>query len=195
MREFTETVKAALRALNATNAEYAIIGGLVAILYGRPRTTTDVDIIINFDKTHPETIGNSLRKEGFDVTLADIQKALTEKSHFTVFDAKSPYRLDVQGVYNPLDEARFNGRRKSALFGEQVWVESPEDLIIAKLVYGSPQDLEDDLAILIRQKSKLDINYLKRQATKNKVTSKLRKLLESIEEPQPKRGPLHKQKT
>jgi hypothetical protein len=191
MRDFTETVKAAVRALNATNAEYAIIGGLVAILYGRPRTTTGVDMIINFDKTDPEKIQNSLREEGFDVTLADIQKALTEKSHFTVFDTQSPYRLDVQGVYNTLDEASFKGRRKSTLFGEQAWVESPEDLIIAKLVYGSPQDLEDDLAILIRQKPKLDIDYLKRQAAKNKVTSKLGELLESTEEPQPKRRHLH----
>jgi len=186
MRDFKETVKAALRGLNAANAEYAIIGGLAAILYGRPRTTTDVDIIINFDKTDPEKTGDSLREEGFDASLADIQEALTERSHFTVFDTKSPYRLDVQGVYNPLDEASFKGRRKGVLFGEQAWVESPEDLIIAKLVYGSLQDLEDALAILIRQKPRLDFNYLKGQAAKNKVSSKLRKLMESVEEPHPK---------
>jgi len=72
------------------------------------------------------------------------------------------------------------------LFGEEAWIESPEDLIIAKLVYGSSQDLEDNLAILIRQKSKLNTDYLRRQATKNKVSSKLRKLFESIAEPNPK---------
>jgi hypothetical protein len=186
MRDFTETVKAALRALKNSNAEYVIVGGLIAILYGRPRTTTDVDIIINFDKTDLVKIDSSLRKEGFDVSLADIRNALAERSHFTVFDKESPYRLDVQGVYSPLDEASFRGRRKGALFGEEAWVESPEDLIIAKLVYGSQQDLEDDLAILIQRRSRLDFNYLTQQAAKNKVSSKLRRLLESIEEPHSK---------
>jgi hypothetical protein len=177
MRDFTETVKAALRALNSVNAEYAIVGGLVAIFYGRPRTTTDVDIIIDFGKTDPVKTGDSLRKEDFEVQQTDIQKALSERSHFTVFDRKSPYRLDIQGVYNNLDEASLGGRRKSELFGERAWIESPEDLIIAKLVYGSSQDLEDALAILIRQKPALNMTYLVGQPAKNKVSSKLRKTL------------------
>jgi uncharacterized protein (DUF1330 family) len=182
MRDFTETVKAAIRALNSAGAEYVIVGGLVAIFYGRPRTTTDVDIIIDFDRTDPRKLGDSLKKESFDATLAEIQKALAEGSHFTVFDTQSPYRLDVQGVYKGLDEASFGRRRKGVLFGELAWIESPEDLIIAKLVYGSQQDLEDDLAILIRQKSRLDVDYLDRQAEKNKVSTTLKKLLKSVEE-------------
>jgi hypothetical protein len=183
MRDFIETVKAALEALESADAQYALIGGLAAILYGRPRTTTDIDIIINFDETDPVKTGESFRKEGFEVRETDIQEALTERSRFTVFDAKSPYRLDIQGIYNALDMASFKRRRKDMVFGIRTWVESPEDLIIAKLVYGSSQDLEDDIAILIRQKSRLNTEYLRRQAAKNKVSSKLTKLLESIEEP------------
>jgi hypothetical protein len=181
MRDFEETVKAALRALNSAEAEYAIIGGLVAIFYGRPRTTSDIDIIVDFSKADSKRIERSLRKEGFEVSQSDIQRALAEKSHFTVFDAKSPYRLDIQGVYNALDESSFRGRRRSILFGEQAWVESPEDLIVAKLVYGSSQDLEDGLAIMIRQGPNLNGKYLGRQAAKNKVSSKLRKLIELTE--------------
>jgi hypothetical protein len=52
MRDFTETVKAALKALNAAKAQYAIIGGLASILYGRPRTTTDIDIMIKIGRAH-----------------------------------------------------------------------------------------------------------------------------------------------
>jgi hypothetical protein len=195
MRDFTETVKATLRALNSANAEYVIVGGLVAIFYGRPRTTTDVDIIIDFDKTDPVKTGDSLKKEDFEVHQTDIQKALSERSHFTVFDKKSPYRLDVQGVYNNLDKASFGGRRKSELFEEPAWIESPEDLIIAKLVYGSSQDLEDALAILIRQKPTLNMTYLMGQAAKHKVSSKLTKLFDSVEELRPKRRTFRRHET
>ncbi|WXG44653.1 MAG: hypothetical protein WED04_11570 [Promethearchaeati archaeon SRVP18_Atabeyarchaeia-1] len=181
MRKFTETVKAALRALNAANAEYVVVGGLAAIFYGRPRTTSDVDIIIDFAKTDHLRVADSLKREGFEVTLREIQQAISERNHFTVFDRESPYRLDIQGVYKALDEASLNGRRKRDLFGEQAWIESPEDLVVAKLVYGSQQDLEDSLAVLIRQKSSLNIDYLKNRAAESRVKDKLRKLLESSE--------------
>ncbi|WXG46954.1 MAG: hypothetical protein WED05_09905 [Candidatus Atabeyarchaeum deiterrae] len=45
------------------------------------------------------------------------------------------------------------------------------------------------------EKAKLDINYLKRQATKDKVNSKLGRLLGSIEEPHAKRRPFHEPQT
>jgi hypothetical protein len=169
--------------MNSAGAEYVIVGGLVAILYGRVRTTSDIDIIIDFDKTDQVKLGDLLRKERFEVSLPEIEKALAERSYFTIFDVESPYRLDAQGVYKPLDEASLKGRRKGTLFGEQAWIEGPEDLIVAKLVYGSQQDFEDDLAVLLRQKSELDIDYLKRQAAKNRVGSKLKKLLASVEKP------------
>ena len=49
-----------MRALDSANAEDAIIGGLVAIFYGRPRTTSDIAIIIDFSKVDSQRIGSSI---------------------------------------------------------------------------------------------------------------------------------------
>jgi len=51
-------------------------------------------------------------------------------------------------------------------------MEAPEDVIIAKLVYGSAQDLEDAKAILHAQKS-LDREYLEKRAKEEGAGNKL----------------------
>ena len=56
-------------------------------------------------------------------------------------------------------------------------METPEDLMITKLTYGSPQDIEDVQAILAKQKGKLDMKYLSEQARKMNVEGALTKIL------------------
>ena len=49
-----------MRALDSASAEDAIIGVFVEIFYGRPRTTSDIDIIIDFSKVDSQRIGSSI---------------------------------------------------------------------------------------------------------------------------------------
>jgi len=88
---------------------------------------------------------------------------------------------DLQAVVGTQTRRRSSENRKwrdqvhakdAKLFGVRARMEAPEDVIIAKLVYGSAQDLEDAKAILHAQKN-LDRKYLERRANEEKVGKKL----------------------
>lgn len=162
MRSFREFCKAALKALNDGGVEYVIVGGLAAVYYGRPRTTMDLDLVVKFEPSSVERLCAALLKYGFDVSPREMQDAVRERVHVSVFDKNSPYRLDLKWSATALDETSLARKKRVEIYGEEAWIESPENLIAGKLLFGSPQDLEDIQAVLLRQKGKLDMGYLER---------------------------------
>ena len=56
-------------------------------------------------------------------------------------------------------------------FDQNTFLEKPEDLIIAKLFYGSSQDYDDAKSIVFRQSNKLDFQYLREIAKQEKIGS------------------------
>ncbi len=172
---FENFIKKAIRALNESKLRYAIIGGIAAIFYGRPRTTLDLDIVILLKKEKIEDLCKSLMKHGFEVEKKDIEEAFQKKIHTSIFFKGSPYRIDLKGVYSSLDKASISKRKKVKIFGEKAWIERAEDVIVAKLVYGSEQDLNDAKAILLNQK--LNKKYLFKRAKEENVFKKLKQLM------------------
>ncbi|MEM3564268.1 MAG: nucleotidyltransferase [Candidatus Jordarchaeaceae archaeon] len=181
---FEDFVKRAFSALNEANLEYVIIGGLVAIIYGRLRSTADLDVAIKLQPSETESIAklvSAFRKHDLDVLESEIVASLREKSRFFVFDTKSPLRVDAKGVYTRLDSKTLENRRREKVLGLEVWVASPEDTIISKLIYGSPQDIEDALAIMLNLRDKIDYEYLNRQAEIENVRKQLKELLHKLQ--------------
>jgi len=175
--------KKAIIALNESEIDYVIIGGFAAIVYGRPRTTMGIDIILNLnpdDKSMIQKLVNVLSKYNLETQERDIIMALNEKSHFSIFDNASPMRIDAKGIYGNLDRITFLNRKEVEVFGIKAWLETPEDLILAKLVYGSQQDIEDVVAVLINMRDQIDLEYLERRAMKENVSNMLRKIISSI---------------
>ena len=73
-------------------------------------------------------------------------------------------------------------RRKITLFGLKTWIKTPEDLIVVKLIYSSPQDIEDVLSVIINMKDELDIDYLTKRAKEENVYNMLTKMFRKAEE-------------
>ncbi|WXG42137.1 MAG: DUF6036 family nucleotidyltransferase [Candidatus Freyarchaeum deiterrae] len=177
---FENFVKRALLALSDAGLEYVIIGGFVVIAYGRLRSTADLDVVINIKPSEKESIAklvSAFKKHGLDVLENEIVSSLKERSHFSVFDTKSPLRVDAKGVYTRLDSKALENRRKTKLLGLNGWAASPEDTIIAKLIYGSPQDIEDAMSIMLSLRNKIDFKYLNQRAEQENVQEQLKELL------------------
>lgn len=178
---FENFVKRAFSALSESGLEYVIIGGIAAIAYGRIRSTADLDVVINIQPSETDFIAklvSAFRRHGLDVLEHEIISSLKERSHFSVFDSESPLRVDAKGVYTRLDSNALKNRRKIKLLGSEVWIASPEDTVIAKLIYGSPQDVEDAMAIIINLRDKIDFEYLNQRAEQERIRKRLKKLLE-----------------
>ena len=156
-----------------------IVGGLAVIKWGRPRTTQDIDIIVLINDQDIDQFTEILTSTGYTISSSELRQAINEKSHITIFIPNEILRVDMKGLYSQLDYKSFNNKKQTSIFDVETWIEAPEDLIIAKLVFNSYQDIEDAASVIIRQSEKLDITYLRDRASQEKVLKKLNKLLKT----------------
>lgn len=176
-----EFIKTVIQCLTESNIKYVIVGGLAAILYGRPRTTIDVDIIVDYTSADEiNRLENILKEKGFSLQINEILEVIKDKSHCSIFLKDYVYRIDLQGAYSSLDIRAIENRLLMKIYNLETYIEKIEDIIIDKLVYGSPQDYEDIIAIVIRQKDKLDLEYLKSVALIENVEKELRQILSNF---------------
>ena len=165
-RDVFDILKLITGYLNNGDIPYMIVGGITLAYHGLPRTTEDIDILIFLERSKIKDFIKFLKANDFEVDEEDIESAFSEESHFTIFDDRSVFRIDVKGVYDDLDKDSFSRRKKIKFRNLRFYVNTAEDAIVAKLVFGSPRDLDDAKGIFERQKGNLDLNYLKKQCRK-----------------------------
>src|SRR3989338_866609 len=176
MRDFEEIVKIVTAFLNENKIPYMVVGAISVSYYGNPRSTHDVDLIVVLNEEAIKKFTDFLTKNDFYVDADDIRAALKEKSHFSVLDNQSNYRLDVKWIYSELDSETFARRREINAYGQKMWINSPEDTIIFKLKFGSEQDFIDAEKVFIQQKDNLDRAYLERKVKELKLEMEYKKL-------------------
>ncbi len=184
MQSLKEVVKRVTDVLSETGLDYVFVGGLAVAGWGNVRTTRDIDVIIDLREDDMERLAKTLIDEGFEVTIEDIQDALREKTHFTVFDSRSDFHLDVKGAYSER-ERRTLQTRKAVRLWEGIFISNPEDTIAHKLLFGSEQDIKDADGIYARQLERLDLNYLDEIAAEMGVKGELDELKKRVEKQLP----------
>src|SRR5258706_200395 len=154
---------ASLDTVDAGDFDYLLYGGLAAALWGEPRYTEDVDFVLFVAERHAYRFLRVAVKHGFavDEDLAIQQIQVSGWARLPFGDAKSPWHLDLTLGDSPFDKSALSRRKQVELFGRKLWVASPEDLLIYKLVSWRDRDVMDVHAIVKRQKS-LDLAYLKK---------------------------------
>ncbi|MCG2735659.1 MAG: hypothetical protein L6282_04625, partial [Candidatus Methanoperedenaceae archaeon] len=104
-----------------------------------------------------------------------------ERSHCTVEDKETMFRLDIKGVYGEMDERALRNKRKVEINDIAIWIATPEDTIANKLVFAREQDIKDALGIYVRQYETLDMNYLENTAKRIGVLQGLKDLNKKYE--------------
>lgn len=182
MREMDEILSLVCGFLDREGIEYVMVGGLVVNFYGIPRTTMDIDMILQIGEDDVPKLVDFLSRNDFFASAEDMRKALGERSHCSVQDKRSMIRLDLKGMYNEMDRRTFSRRRTFEYKGIRIYITSPEDIIANKLVFGSEQDLKDAEGIYIRQRGKLDERYLEGICREMEVQEELEELRRKAEE-------------
>jgi hypothetical protein len=120
---------------------YLVIGGIAAVLYGVPRATFDLDILI---EATPENV-KKLLEALIDARLGTA--ALTTPEDILAHDIsifRDRVRIDVQTITPGIAFAPAWKRRQEMNYhGQSFYVVSREDLIASKLAAGRSVDLED----------------------------------------------------
>lgn len=181
MRDLAAVIRDAVRALATARVRYVIVGGVGANLYGRPRSTFDVDLILAISEDDAERLAGAFRARRFAVSPEDVRDALRERSHFTVHDLRSEYRLDCKGAYTARERVALDLRRRVRAGRGYLYVDAPEDLIVAKLLFGSPQDVLDAEAVYARQLPRLDLRRVASLARRFGVSEEWRALRRRVD--------------
>ena len=164
------------------NIPYYITGGVAAILYGEPRTTRDLDIVINLQRDQLTLLVDALETSGFYCppgAVAELQAGQGQTLSVTHMSMVLNADL-VLNADTPFDRSKM-ARRRLESFGEtddqQFWVASPEDLVLAKLLWGqrsqSEKQRRDVLGVLKVQGETLDFDYLLQWAAALDLTEAL----------------------
>lgn len=113
---------------------YMVTGSIALSLYARPRMTRDIDIVILLSADDVEPLVTVL-DNAYYVDPDSARRALYSPPHiFNVIHERYIVKVDL--ILRPnTDYARiaFERRRSFDLFGNTIWVITPEDLILAKL--------------------------------------------------------------
>ena len=170
--EITGFLKLILGALEVSGVEYMIGGAIAEWAWGEPRATQDLDIVINLPIKAIGRFSKELEKRKMLVPADIILDTLVENRADIPLNAIHMYSGFKADLYlmrdgDKLRQSAFQ-RRVKVDYGPpigKVYVHSPEDLILYKLMYlglsGQPKHARDIAAILRAKKNQLDLKYIK----------------------------------
>ncbi len=121
--------------------KYVVIGGVASMLYGVPRVTFDLDILIEATAGNAERPLAALTDAGFGTaTLTNPEDVVVHE--ITVFNDR--VRIDVQTRTPGVSFQDAWPRRKTVTYqGQDFFVMSKEDLIASKRAAGRDVDVDD----------------------------------------------------
>ena len=172
MDEFPDVLQLVCSYLNETEIDYVVVGGIAVMHHGVPRTTVDIDLILQIDDDEIPAFVKFLNSTGFTATTKDMRSAFKEKSHSTIFYRDSLLRLDIQGVNSQFDKMTLERAIDIELFNTTIKLGTAEDTIINKILFQGEQDLRDALGIFARKQRQLDIAYIESTCKKLEIYDK-----------------------
>lgn len=170
-----------LRRLNGAGLSYMLTGSMASNYWGIPRTTHDLDFVIQMPPSAVQKIVEAFRGDFF-LDEAAVRAAFQPPHQFNAIDLRSALKVDFWLLQPTLFEQEMFARRKQVkLFGEPAWIGTAEDVLLHKLYWNqitpSERHLSDAAGIAVVQKGALDENYLRRWAAELKVAQKLEEVL------------------
>lgn len=145
-----------MEALYKNKVEYLIVGGLAVNLYGVPRVTQDIDLIISTSKSNIVKINAVLKSLGYvprlpvnPENLADSDKVkdwIENKNlkAFSFYHKRDNYKVVDIVLVHPLDfEKSFENKTVKKVKGIEIYLASIDDIIKTKEFGGRTQDFSD----------------------------------------------------
>jgi hypothetical protein len=160
-----------LDALEALQIPYMVVGSFASTFWGRPRMTHDADLVVEMPaEVVPDLAG--LLAPHFYAPLFVIEDAVRKRGQFNAIHLDYAFKVDLWLLKDsPYDVACFERRLLGVIFDREVWVSSPEDVILSKLLWyrAAPaleRQLQDVIEVYEIQEPYLEHDYLDRWASR-----------------------------
>jgi hypothetical protein len=178
--EQQELLQRTIAILDALKIPYMVTGSFAVNFYGIPRTTHDIDLVVQIRVTDAPRLARAFPSD-FYADAEMMRRAIEQQFMFNVIDPASGLKIDFWVLKrDAYDMERFRRRRAQTVFGQTLWLPSPEDVILSKLVWykkaQTDKHLNDARGVWAMQKESLDLTYLRAWALKLDVQNWLEKV-------------------
>ncbi len=145
-----------------------ITGSVGSSIFGEPRATRDVDIIIAPSERQLRAFISAISPDYY-VSLEAALEALHNRFMFNVIDGRTSWKADLIICKKaPYEQEKFKRRLRAEFWGLAVVIATAEDIILSKLVWskatGSEMQIRDAAGVVRLQRDRLDLAYLRRWA-------------------------------
>lgn len=159
-----------LSRFESADIPYMVVGSLSSIVYGEPRMTKDMDIVIDVRAQDAYKIEKLFPLEGFYCPPPEVLKSeIVSRGQFNLVHHDSGLKIDVMiRKQSPHAMEEFNRRHKISFWkGFAAFMAKPEDVVIKKLEFyregGSEKHLTDIRGILVN--TEVDRDYIEKWVT------------------------------
>jgi len=162
--------------------DYIMVGAMAVARWGFPRSTSDADFVL----AAPEAVVDEM------LSRLPGEFQVEEQARMELFTGTMRWVVDVKGTAfkvevflqgnDPHHQAEFarRCRQRIPVLNREAWIPTAEDLIIQKLRWARPKDIQDIDAILRVQSSTLDFPYIEKWCDQHGTRALLEELRRSI---------------
>jgi hypothetical protein len=155
--------------LNTLGARYMVTGSVAGTVYGEPRLTQDVDLVLELPVEKVDSLRHLFPAEQFycppeQVIRVEVSRPM--RGHFNLIHFETGFKADVYlAARDPLHLWALPLARKMEIGGQPLWVAPPEYVIVRKLQFfkegGSEKHLRDIRSIVALSATGINFTELK----------------------------------
>ena len=165
--------------LNKYNIRYFITGSVASIVYGDPRLTHDIDLVINLNSSQVDDLIKAFPSKEFycppkDVIITELNRL--SRGHFNLIHHETGFKADIYFTgKEELQHWAMQNSKQIEFAGSVIYVAPPEYVIIKKLEFykeGKAQKhLLDIKAMLLNSSDLIDYSLLNKLIHEGGFTS------------------------
>jgi hypothetical protein len=174
-----------IEAAEAATVDFMVVGAVAAGAYGVPRSTRDVDLLVSVSSgggvapviAKLESVVQFEQQVVFDTLTWG-------RRHVGLSRTSPPFKVELFETFDdPFVRSEFARRQKVFLpvLGRATWLPTPEDVVVQKLRWGRPKDLDDARDVLaVQGPNSLDMAYIENWCQQHGTRDRLKAALAGI---------------
>lgn len=147
-------------ALTSVGAQWFVFGAQAALVWGRPRLTTDVDVTVKCSIPTDDLV-RALHARGFTLGIDATETFIRTTRVVPMEHRASGLAVDIVLAGPGLEDLFLERAVPIDVAGTIVPFISPEDLIVTKLLAGRDKDIEDVRGVLSERGATLNVNQIR----------------------------------
>ncbi|MEX2213878.1 MAG: nucleotidyl transferase AbiEii/AbiGii toxin family protein [Phycisphaeraceae bacterium] len=186
MNDVSRALRDLVGIFESLDLAYAVMGGIAVRAYGIPRPTYDVDFTVAIPRNQLPRLFSTVQARGFAVPEQYLKGWVDEVSKlplvkFRLYLQDKGVDVDVFLAESPYQQEVLKRRRHVEAPDGAVWLVTPEDLILLKMLAYRPRDVADIQDVMFTQ-GQLDETYLRNWATSLGISDRLVEMLKQQSE-------------